>query len=183
MKHRHILRKSCDFYEGHVQLMFQDHTYMSHHGTLVVDSVTPPPNWYKLLVSIKEIPEPYTPKCFPQPEQRSTTQHAHNHYFKPGRITKTLTRFKPRLPDWPNQNEKITQPQTLVFHPKQQSLSPDPPTIPATQALTIRHCKGKTKQKQELKLKRETHHFEVRCWNYQCQRCTECPHNESRSWK
>ncbi len=103
----------------------------------------PPPNWYKLLVSIKEIPEPYTPKCFPQPEQRSTTQHAHNHSFKPGRMTKTLTRFKPRLTDCPNQNEKITQPQTLVFHPKQQSLSPAPRPSPPRKHLQFDTAKEK----------------------------------------
>jgi len=41
-----------------------------------------------------------------------------------------------------------------------------PPTIPPKQALKIWHYKGRTKQKQKLKLKRETHHFVVRCWNY-----------------
>jgi hypothetical protein len=36
-----------------------------------------------------------------------------------------------------------------------------PPTIPPKQALTIWHYKGRTKQKQELKLKRETNCFVV----------------------
>jgi hypothetical protein len=82
---------------------------------------------------------------------------------------------KPERENNPATNPSISSKTTISL--------PGPPTIPATQALTIQHCKGKTKQKQELKLKRETHRFAVRCWNYQCRRCTECPHNESRSWK